>query len=528
MVILRGMNVAIDGKVPPFRVVDDIKRLDPLVAWGVNVVRLLVTWEAFEPERGHYDASYLDYLATLIEACEARGAYVILDVHQDAFSRFSTAGCGEGFPRWAVPADVALDAPDNGQACATWNLQMITDLDTHRSWQAFHANENAVRDRYLALLDRLGERFGDHPNVIGFDMLNEPWGDEVSEIGALYEDAARVLRARAPDTLLFVSPHALTSGGADTAMTRPSFDNLVYSPHYYDGAVLLLGIWTGTDLRPVFDQMQAVATRWNVPLMLGELGAPADAQGALDYVDALYGELDRTFAAAAHWGFAAHWHVVEKDGWNREDLSVIDETGRVRENYRVRPFAARIAGTPLEFAATYLDRTHAQSLTLRWRNAPSAGATRLFVAPQAVFGGAVRVELEGEGLRCELEPRGLHLACHSHVSGPMSMRVLPCPPGDARCLVPVIAPPQEEPADAGAAEARPWDASLSGAHPSDTSPSDTHGARPKLARAGCRAGAGATPSAWPLIAALLSRALAGRRRSPRRYRERHESVGELP
>jgi endoglycosylceramidase len=81
VVILRGMNVATDAKLPPFRPVDDPALLDALPRWGVNVVRLLFTWEAFEPERERYDESYLDYIARTIEACHARGAWVILDLH---------------------------------------------------------------------------------------------------------------------------------------------------------------------------------------------------------------------------------------------------------------------------------------------------------------------------------------------------------------------------------------------------------------------------------------------------------------
>jgi endoglycosylceramidase len=198
VVTLRGLNIATDAKLPPFRPLEDVRVLDGLPKWGVNVVRLLFTWEAYEPEREQFDVSYLDYIGRVIDACQARGAWVILDIHQDAFSRFSTGGCGEGFPRWALPPDVAPQQPDNGEACVSGNLQMIVDLDMHRAWQAFYANEQGVRDRYLALLDVLGERFGAHPNLLGFDLLNEPWGDEVAEIGPLYEAAARVLRARAP------------------------------------------------------------------------------------------------------------------------------------------------------------------------------------------------------------------------------------------------------------------------------------------------------------------------------------------
>jgi endoglycosylceramidase len=526
VVVLRGMNVAIDAKVPPFRPIDDPKLLDALPRWGVNVVRLLFTWEAYEPERERYDESYLDYLARVIEASHARGAWVILDLHQDAFSRFSVGGCGEGLPRWALPPDVAPQQPDNGENCTSWNVQMIVDLDMHRAWQAFHANEQGVRDRYLALWERLAARFGQQPGLIGFDMLNEPWGDERGEIGPLYELAAKAIRKSAPDALLFVSPHALTSGGLDTELERPGFGNFVYSPHYYDGGVLLLHSWLGGDLGGVFDQMQGVAQRWRVPLFLGELGAPAEADGALDYVDELYAQLDRRFASAAHWGVAARWRPLEKDGWNREDLSVVDDAGRLRANYRVRPFAPRIAGEPGGFELASVDAQRVASAQLRWNHVPELGATRLFVAPEAAFGGAVRVELQGEQLSCALERDGLHVACSSRVAGPKSVRVLPCAPGGPDCLARAPEPTEQSaepvqpaaPAAGGGAPNEPPATEPDGAeNPTETSAArpagpDAAPGTPRKKRGGCQlqAGPGAAGSWAPGV--WLALLLAGRRR----------------
>ena len=95
-------------------------QLDPLPGWGVNVLRLLFTWEAYEPSPGTYDDAYLSYYEGVVDAAAARGLWVVVDFHQDAFSRASIGGCGEGFPQWAVPPTVTPAAPDNGADCANW------------------------------------------------------------------------------------------------------------------------------------------------------------------------------------------------------------------------------------------------------------------------------------------------------------------------------------------------------------------------------------------------------------------------
>jgi len=73
--ILRGVNVAGDAKVPPFRPVSDPAVFDRLAESGVNVVRLLFTWEAYEAERDHHAEGYLAYYAGLVGA-SAQWAFV--------------------------------------------------------------------------------------------------------------------------------------------------------------------------------------------------------------------------------------------------------------------------------------------------------------------------------------------------------------------------------------------------------------------------------------------------------------------
>lgn len=442
VVVLRGLNVAGDSKVPPFRPIDDPALLDGFPEWGVNVARLLFTWEAFEPTRGSYDESYFAYYLATIAALHERGVYVIVDLHQDAFSRFATDGCGEGMPEWAVSAATQKHTPDNGPNCSSWGIKFILDTDTHRCWDDFYADTDGVRTRYLTLLDTLASRLSSHPAVIGYDMLNEPWGDEVKQLGPLYEDAAKVIRAHAPETILFVSPQALTSGGQDTKLVRPSFENFAYSPHFYDGGIVLAHIWTGSDLKEPVGRMEKQAVTWNVPLFVGEFGAPAGATNGAAYLDAYYRELDAVFSSAAQWSFVGHHSEERKDGWNTEDFSIVDGKGVLRDNYRVRPYAARIAGEPLSFEVR---AGSALEVELAWNHEPALGATRIFAPALRLFGSQVRATIDGDA-RCVAERDGRHVRCMSDTTSMQRVVLSACTELSA-CLV--LAPEPPTTVDAG-------------------------------------------------------------------------------
>lgn len=417
-VLLRGLNVAGDAKVPPFRGIDDMHQLDVLPELGVNVVRLLFVWEAFEPERGRYDDSYLAYYANLVEALGARGMHVIVDFHQDAFSRYATQGCGDGLPAWAIRDPAQRQTPDNGRRCVSWGIQMVLDSETQAQWKDFYANVDGVRDSYLDLLERVAQQLQAQPAVLGYDMLNEPGGDEVSEIAPLYEDAARRIRQNHPDAVLFVSPGALTSAGTRTALPRPTFDNFVYAPHYYDAAVSQLHSWLGTSLADPVRQMDEQASAFNAPLFIGEFGAPAEGDRSREYIDEFYRQLDARLISAAQWNFTPHWTPERKDGWNLEDFSIIDDQGTLRATYRVRPYPARVAGEAISFYAGE-DRVE-----LEWRHTPASGETRLF-APVALFGDRVNVQSSSE-LTCAYEDDKRHLRCTAKNAGLKRVRLTPC------------------------------------------------------------------------------------------------------
>ena len=424
VVVLRGINLAGDSKVPPFVPIDDPSALDPLPALGFNVVRLLVLWEALEPRPGQYDRAYLNRIKAVAAECGARNLYVVVDVHQDGYSRYTSFGSGDGFPAWAVSPKSRLYQPDNGAGSEDWPIRMALDPGTHRSFRDFYSDANGVRTRYLAMVQLLARELSSVPRVIGYDLLNEPWGREQSELAGLHADAARAIRAEHPLAILFIEGHFSTNCGIQTHLPRPEFGNYAYSPHYYKPAAIVTRAWrggTGTIDR-AFDHMEAKAAEWNVPLFLGEFGAPAENVRSGDYVAYLYDHLDAGFSSGAQWNYTPRWTEATKDGWNGEDFNILARTGHLRGNYRPRPFPRAIAGTPRQFRYEEASAGHRASVEIAWDARPERGETEIYV-PRAVFPAGSVIAHDPPDLELRFDPARQVIAIKAARAGRATLRI---------------------------------------------------------------------------------------------------------
>ncbi|KAF9964996.1 hypothetical protein BGZ70_005579 [Mortierella alpina] len=86
----------------PFELDEADEHLARLRHWGFRMIRWVVTWEAIEHQGpGIYDQEFLEYTVRALLKAKEYGFKVMIDLHQDVWSRFSG---GSGAPLWTFYA----------------------------------------------------------------------------------------------------------------------------------------------------------------------------------------------------------------------------------------------------------------------------------------------------------------------------------------------------------------------------------------------------------------------------------------
>ncbi|MBZ0272883.1 cellulase family glycosylhydrolase [bacterium] len=308
---INGVNLSGSTKVPavtdpvsyvgkPFPLKEADANFKMLRKLGFNSIRLLLMWEAIEPyEKGEYDLEYLDYIEKVVAKAEEHGIYVLMDMHQDMFSRFlfrmfddgtdqmglvdpdeieraepygfNNRVGGDGAPRWVVQTclpEKNVDGPEWGlpwtevsSATATsdvlpftsWFINMGTSVDINRCfaalfagdavWPGYYIGEQNVKDylqeAYAESWRQVAARVGGYRNVIGYDVMNEPGGVFIAlTLYALLYEAGKSAPAGDLDEALALS---VLDGFIETLMDRGMS---------LDQAELLRATWVDYDLLP--------------------------------------------------------------------------------------------------------------------------------------------------------------------------------------------------------------------------------------------------------------------------------------
>ncbi|HEX4864277.1 MAG TPA: cellulase family glycosylhydrolase [Acidimicrobiales bacterium] len=201
-------------------------------AQGFDFIRLTISWSLLEPTPGSYSQQYLDRIAQVVGWAREQGVYVLLDMHQDNYSRFipdqaplnlnPVAGTApeqpnhaDGAPAWAVvtsgvPPEALGGQAELGSAVeAAFTSFWFNLTPTDGSGGPFPqgaAPGPGLEDHYLGAMAALAQRFEHDSTVVGYELMNEPLPGFIPPVAFsaafLYPFYARVISA-------------LTAGGVD-------------------------------------------------------------------------------------------------------------------------------------------------------------------------------------------------------------------------------------------------------------------------------------------------------------------------
>lgn len=401
-VLLHGVNVVY--KLPPYAPsvteADGFTQADAdlLEDLGFNAVRLGSLFVGVSPNApAEIDTGYLDRIGGIVDMLWERGIHTLLDAHQDMYNeRFQ----GEGFPDWAVVDDGLPAQPKTG-----FPGNYVLMPAQNRAWDHFWTNEvqdTGIQDGLAAAWRALADRFSDHPGVLGYDVLNEPWPGSAwpgcaSPAGcpafdrlvlqAMQERVEDTIREVDDDRAVFFEPLLTFGLGADTGLwlegdTTPGRG---LSWHVYCGMQMGAQRFgyrfnAGCDEADghVFDTAEQTASRGQAVNLNTEFGATDDPVALRRIVELADEHLVGWF----------YWQYKDFDdpttgGPGEQSLFAHDADLTTLKDEKadilVRPYARAVAGAPTEMA--FDPQTHVFSL--RYSPDPAVGApTEIFVPPR--------------------------------------------------------------------------------------------------------------------------------------------------
>jgi endoglycosylceramidase len=393
VVILHGWNMVY--KVGSYRPEDTGFGRDDmrfLRRHGFNTIRLGIIQKGVEPSlpscsvRGSaakaagagggcksdaaYRGAYLRSIARTERKLAKHGIFTLLDVHQDMYNeRFQ----GEGFPDWAVLGDAAT-LPAEPQQGFPGNYLGMPALNRAFDYFWQNAEDEAGRplqDSFAAMWAEIARRFQNRPNLVGYNILNEPWPGTpypscISPTGCPALDASLLqpfterviaaIREVDQESLVWYAPFLVFDFGADTALADTGDGNAGFAFNMYCLAEALPARGAGGECDAGYDltlaNAEEQAEETDDALLMTEYAATQDIP-TIARVTELADE------AMIGW---QQWHYCDCDDPTTTGTgiqSVVSDPSQPPKGENVsrpklrissRPYPRAIAGTPLSYA----------------------------------------------------------------------------------------------------------------------------------------------------------------------------------
>lgn len=376
----------------------DKQTIENLRKWGFNVVRLGVMWPGVEPEKGQIDSDYLSAVAKLSLSLAEEGVYTLADLHQDVGSRHF---CGEGFPEHYVEALLAdpdsqlsrvasFPAPlgsiaKNGSGFpeldACLKRQFSNFYSTYQVgalWSELYRNGSDLRQGFRKFWAAVAETFKDSPQLLAYELLNEPSGTcldsstalecrssgdqvplrfdnrvEAEKLTPLYREAAsEIRRVGATQVILYeptVWPKLISSVFPKPALGDDTQQGLAY--HIYcekgDGDSYISGVLCDA-AQEVFEDSYYpfLKAHRGIGGFMTEFGAVGGNAGELHHLDNLLAKSDEHFQSWTYWQLKLYKDFTTAN--SAESLYAEDGSLEVHKLKTLsRAYAPAIAGVPI-------------------------------------------------------------------------------------------------------------------------------------------------------------------------------------
>lgn len=258
--------------------------LDRWQSRGIRIIRLSVLWERLQPTpEKELDTAYAQGIDKFLTQAAKRNMGVILDIHN----------YGRYYQKVIGTSDVPLTY-------------------------------------YESFMRRVAHRWKDHPGLVGYDLMNEPYGAADAYWPSVAQAGINGVRAADPVKAIYVEGKSWSNAlnwptlNGDLLLLKDPANNLVFSAHMY-ADVDASGTYQ-TAIPASFDTDLAVnrvkpfvewLVRNNRRGQLGEFGVPPDA-GYLKAMDRLLTYLHTKCVPLSYWAAGELWGgyplSIEPDG----------------------------------------------------------------------------------------------------------------------------------------------------------------------------------------------------------------------
>ena len=353
-VVLRGFNVSGEAKLAehnglPFANVADAQKSAAAMRnlTGANSIRFLLSWAYIEPAPGQIDYTYIGNVTAQLQAFLDDGFEVLVDFHQDLYSRYlfnsGSWYTGDGAPQWVVNAG-GYPAESCG-ICVNWgqNITQNTAVDDamygfwHNRVLTTSAGQVAEQDAFLAQAQsalgyvRTHLSSDEFARVVGVDPFNEPYAGKYDSgqtsltwerdlLWPFFQKFRAAMDSAGWTTKpAFVEPNLFWNSNLSFEQQTGGLSNIgtlgtryVFNTHFYDEAALsgifLIGKAGDGQYTSNFDTVRQRASALGTSAMVSEFGSPETgytSDKTPTVLKAMYQALDSGVTGANWWTSAA-------------------------------------------------------------------------------------------------------------------------------------------------------------------------------------------------------------------------------